>query len=207
MTRRWQPRESQLSRRDLLKGAAFGAAALGLNGCVNTGRDGPATNGKGSGMVPIIDTHQHLWDLGKQELPWLKRAGALKRDFLLSDYMIASEGLGFARSIYMEVAVKPERAERDLEADLILDLCRKGTPFPCAAVLGGDPGAPDFRDYMSRFQSDKFVKGIRRIPGNKKPHPFLSREFVAGVRHLGGTRDEFRHLRATAASGDGRQTR
>ena len=34
--------------------------------------------------LPIIDTHQHLWDLKKFRLPWIKPGSPLGKDFLLT---------------------------------------------------------------------------------------------------------------------------
>src|SRR4051812_15889290 len=56
-------------------------------------------------MIPIVDTHQHLWDLKKFRLPWLKDAPRLARDFLMEDYLEATRGLGVVKSVYMEVDV------------------------------------------------------------------------------------------------------
>ena len=40
--------------------------------------------------LPIIDTHQHLWDLSRFKLPWLKGAPKLDRSFLMDDYRLES---------------------------------------------------------------------------------------------------------------------
>ena len=44
-------------------------------------------------QIPIIDTHQHLWDLSKFRLPWHKKASTLAKTFLMADYLKATEGL------------------------------------------------------------------------------------------------------------------
>ena len=58
-------------------------------------------------MIPIVDTHQHLWDLTKFRLPWVKGAPRLARSFLMEDYLEATKGLGVVKSVYMEVDVEP----------------------------------------------------------------------------------------------------
>ena len=52
--------------------------------------------------IPIIDAHQHFWDIGKNYLPWLRDEppipfrygdyGALKRNYLPDDYRRDSAG-------------------------------------------------------------------------------------------------------------------
>src|SRR5436190_24030086 len=73
--------------------------------------------------APIIDTHQHLWDLKRFRLPWLDGAGELNRNFLVKDYLKAAEGLNIVRAVYMEVAV--EEKQRQAEAEYVIDLCRR----------------------------------------------------------------------------------
>ena len=43
--------------------------------------------------VPIVDTHQHLWDVSKVRPPWLQSAGKLNRSFVMDDYRQATAGL------------------------------------------------------------------------------------------------------------------
>jgi predicted TIM-barrel fold metal-dependent hydrolase len=110
--------------------------------------------------LPILDTHQHLWDLDKFRLPWLDRAGPLlKRNYLTDDYLKAIEGTGITRAIYMEVEVVPEQF--DAEADWVIDLCRQGKSPTIAAVIGGRLQSDDFKNYITRFKGDPIIKGIR----------------------------------------------
>ena len=62
-------------------------------------------------MLPIIDTHQHMWDLTRFSLPWLEGPGAepLHKNHSQSEYREASAGTGIARTIYMEVDVTPNQ--------------------------------------------------------------------------------------------------
>src|SRR5947209_1051372 len=75
-------------------------------------------------MIPIVDTHQHLWDLAKFRLPWLAHAPQLDRNFLMADYLKATEGLNVVKSVYMEVDVEP--AQQVKEAEYVIGVCRKG---------------------------------------------------------------------------------
>src|SRR5437016_4237441 len=100
-------------------------------------------------MIPIIDTHQHLWDLDRFRLPWLDGVPALNRDFLLPDYLAASAGLNIAQTVYMEVDVAPD--QKAAEAEYALELCARGDNPLAGAVIGGLLGAKDFADYVARF--------------------------------------------------------
>ena len=36
--------------------------------------------------MPIVDTHQHLWDLTRFKLPWIQKDSPLARSFVMKDY-------------------------------------------------------------------------------------------------------------------------
>lgn len=134
----------------------------------------------------IIDTHQHLWEIPRQSLPWL--AGApevLRTSYTTAKYREATAGLNVVGAVYMEVDVAPDQLEA--EAESILASVKKGQSPTKAAVIGGRPASPKFADYLARFHSDPAVKGVRQVlHGAETPRGFCrSPEFVAGVRALG----------------------
>ncbi len=132
---------------------------------------------------PVIDTHQHLWDLSRLRLPWLAGAGKLNRSYLMSDYLEAAAGLGIVKAVYMEVAVAEEMLVQ--EAEWVIEICQQGDSPTVAAVIGGRPAAPDFREYVFRFKDSPFVKGIRHILPGDQATLWESPEFIRGIRLLG----------------------
>ena len=138
-------------------------------------------------MLPIVDTHQHLWNLAQFALPWLEGAGMepLRKNHLLSDYLAAAEGTGIARTVYMEVDVAA--AQRIAEAEFVAGLCNAdGNPM-AGAVIGGSPGEEGFRAYIDRFKDNDFIKGIRlvlHVP-DAEPGQCLQEGFVRDVQYLG----------------------
>ena len=71
-------------------------------------------------MIPIIDTHQHMWDLKEFSLPWLEGVDQLNKSYSMGDYVIASEKSGISQTIYMEVDVEP--SQRSKEVDYVSEL-------------------------------------------------------------------------------------
>lgn len=133
----------------------------------------------------ILDTHQHLWDIRKQHLPWLSGAPeVLRRNYLPADYAAATEGLPI-RALYMEVDV----AEGSLneEAELLRRLCASGSSQTFAAILGGRPASEQFEEYLRRHIDGGFLKGVRRVLHTPDtPRGLcLKQDFVKGVRTLG----------------------
>ena len=136
-------------------------------------------------MIPIVDTHQHLWDLTRIRPPWLKPPNPLARNFVMRDYLDATRGLNVVRAVYMEVAVADD--DLDAEADHVVELCKRNDNPTVAAVIGGRPASDGFRKYITRFKGSRYVKGVRQIVrrGRAKTHPCLAAAFVRGVRLLG----------------------
>lgn len=128
---------------------------------------------------PIVDTHQHLWDPAVLAPQWLKPGNPLHKRFSSQEYREATAGLGITRAVYMEVDMAPEN--QLAEADSVLEVCRRGDAPTCAAVLGGRPGSKGFRDYITRFKGNRYVKGVREIFRETA----ASAEFLAGLRLLG----------------------
>jgi L-fuconolactonase len=136
-------------------------------------------------LIPIIDTHQHLWDLTRFKLPWLKDAPKLDRSFMMDDYRRATEGLDVVKSIYMEVDVEP--SQQEAEADYVLDLIRKGGTPMVGAVISGRPASEGFAAYLARFKDQPAIKGLRQVlHGPDTPAGYcLDKRFVEGIRLLG----------------------
>jgi predicted TIM-barrel fold metal-dependent hydrolase len=135
--------------------------------------------------IPLIDTHQHLWDLKKFKLPWIEKGGHLDRSFVLDDYLKAVAGLNVARTVYMEVDVEP--SQQPAEVEYVLDLCRRADSPMAAAVVSGRPASDGFAKYATPFRDSAYIKGVRQVlhgDGTKAGY-CLQKEFIRGVRLLG----------------------
>ena len=132
-----------------------------------------------------IDTHQHLWDLSRQKLPWLADAPEiLKHDYRSQEYAAATTGR-LMRTVYMEVDVAPE--QHNAEAEFVIGLCQAPSHPMVGAVIGGRPDSPDFEKYVRKHAESGHVKGVRQVlhgEGTARGH-CLRPEFVRGVQLLG----------------------
>ena len=172
------------SRRQFLTQSAAGATAAWAAGFAPAllAADEPAVK---SDQTPIIDCHQHLWDLTKFKLPWLSPGGPLTRSFVTKDYLAAIEGTGIRHAVYMEVDVDP--AQQQAEIDHLTEICKSGQAPTIAAVVSGRPAAEDFPAYIGQFKANPYVKGIRQVlHGGQTPAGYCLQEaFVRGIRRLG----------------------
>jgi predicted TIM-barrel fold metal-dependent hydrolase len=139
---------------------------------------------------PIIDTHEHLWNLKELRLPWVnaltgKPKDILGRDYLLSDYAEATRGLNIAKTVYMEVDVA--EADQVKEAEFVSKICAEGKSPMVAAVISGRPASAGFKDYLDRFKGNKYIKGLRQVLHTPATPPKLCLEeaFVKGIQLLG----------------------
>lgn len=136
-------------------------------------------------MLPIIDTHQHLWDLNRFELPWLADVPSLQRSFLTSDYLDATAGLNVVKAVYMEVDVAPE--QQTAEARHLLQLCAQPDTPTVGAVISGRPASPDFAEYIRPLAAFPAIKGVRQVlhVPDAPPGLCLEPQYVASVQLLG----------------------
>ena len=159
-----------LTRRHLLRQAAACAAVAAVPSLCLAEENAP----------PIVDTHQHLWDLSRFRLPWLgKGDDVLNRTHTVGDYLKAAEGLNVVKAVYMEVAVAPE--QRVEEAEYVIDLCRRRAGPTVAAVIAGAPERDDFARYIGQFEGSAYVKGVRSDFGSA----IGKSEFQKNLRLLG----------------------
>ncbi len=138
-----------MNRRRFLKRVSQATLASGLMS--------PLSALGGEAPVPIVDTHQHLWDLSKLKLTWL--SPPLDRSYTPEDYGQATEGLNVVKAVYMEVAAP--REQRLKEAEYVIGLCQRPSGVTRAAVLAGSPADDDFVRYVTPFKGSPYVKGLR----------------------------------------------
>jgi L-fuconolactonase len=135
--------------------------------------------------LPIVDTHQHLWNLEQFKLPWLGEAPLVARSYTMRDYLDASAGLNVVKTVYMEVDVAPEHQQA--EAEFVIDLCRQPEALMCGAVISGRPASEGFADYIRPLAKSPYIKGVREVLHNPRTPPgyCLDEAFVRGIRLLG----------------------
>lgn len=144
-----------------------------------------ASAGEKTAVIPIVDTHQHLWDLSRFRLAWVEEGDPLARSFVMDDYRKATAGLNVVKTVYMEVDVVP--AQQQAEADHVTAVCREGQTSMVAAVVSGRPGTDGFAKYARQFKGGKYVKGVRRVlhVPETPAGTCLVKEFVRDIRLLG----------------------
>lgn len=134
---------------------------------------------------PVVDTHQHLWDLDRFRLPWITGNQQLGRSFRMPDYLEAAAGLKLAQTVYMEVDLEP--AQQADEARWAVEQCRREDNPMAAAVVSGRPASAEFAACLRWLKGYPEIKGLRQIlHGPSTPAGYcLDPAFVRGIQRLG----------------------
>lgn len=168
--------DQTLHRRDFLKNSAI--ATTGTLMAIQS-----STHAED--LIPVIDPHQHLWDLTKFRLPWIKKESPLAKSFLIKDYQEATQGLHVVKTVYMEVDVDPE--QQDEEARELIRLGKIDSNHIAGAVISGRPASEAFPKYIAAYKDNPFIKGVRQVLHvDSTPRGFcLEKAFIQNIRLLG----------------------
>ncbi len=132
--------------------------------------------------MQIIDTHQHLWDLGQFPYSWTPKQPALNRSFKLDDYYEATRGLTIARSVHVEADVDEDFM---LQETLHVLSLAKNDDNPISGVVAVvRPEYDDFRERLDRIAGQRLLKGVRRILHTVPDEISTTTTFVENVKSL-----------------------
>ncbi|HET6518476.1 MAG TPA: amidohydrolase [Geminicoccaceae bacterium] len=120
---------------------------------------------------PIVDAHQHFWDLGRNYHPWLRdeplipfRYGdysAIRRDYLPADYRRDSAGFDVVGTVHVEAEFDP--ADPVAETRWLHELAeREGLPGALVVQARLDRG--DVAEVLAEHARYKLVRGVRYKP-------------------------------------------
>jgi len=132
---------------------------------------------------PIVDTHLHLWDLGRIRYPWLAGVPLLNRNHLLDDYRQACGPTQVAKMVFVQCECDPAQSYE--EAQWVTENARidpriRGIVAQ-APLEKGDAVEGD----LARLAANPLVKGIRRLIQSESDDAFCLRpDFVRGVQLL-----------------------
>lgn len=181
-----------MHRREFLELGAGAALALGgmslggLSSCSGPAAK-PVSKFESPESLPIVDTHQHLWNHDKFKLSWISPEvpQVLQRNYETKEYLEAIDGLNVVQAVYMEVHMVPEEHAR--EAEYVIGLSRSPEAPTSAAVISGWPEDEGFVAHIDRYKDNPYIKGVRRIlhDDNVPTGLCLRPQFVRGVQHLG----------------------
>jgi len=121
--------------------------------------------------LPIVDAHQHFWDLERNYLPWLCdeppipfRYGdyrALRRNYLPEDYVRDTAGHDVVETVHVEAEWDPEDPVGETRW---LQEIIAASGFPHAIVAQARLDRPDVEDVLAAHCTFARVRGVRHKP-------------------------------------------
>jgi predicted TIM-barrel fold metal-dependent hydrolase len=141
-----------------------------------------------SPQFPIVDAHQHFWDLRANYHPWLCDAtpiafrygdySALRRPYLPADYLADAGARGVVKTVYVEAEWDP----RDpLGETAWIERLRRETGLPTVMVAQAWLDRDDAAELLEHQAAFAFVRGIRHKP---RPGAMGSTRWRAGYAFL-----------------------
>lgn len=132
---------------------------------------------------PIVDTHLHIWDLGRLRYPWLPNVPMLNRNHLIDEYRRACGPVQVAKMVFLQC--EADFAQFQEEADWVTEVSRIDPRIrgivPWAPLEKGDAA----ETALARLAVNPLIKGIRRIIQFEADQEFCLRpDFVRGVQLL-----------------------
>jgi L-fuconolactonase len=172
------------SRREFLMSATLATAGAAALAALDASE---AEAGMTKVSFPLIDTHQHLWDLKSLKIDWLKdkEAAKIATRHNMEDYLRESKDLGIIKTIYMEVDAAEDAEVK--EADFVIATCKVGKTPMKKGVISGRPATPGFAPYAKKYKDVSYIQGFRQIlhPPNRPKGLCLQPQFVKNIQMLG----------------------
>lgn len=116
-------------------------------------------------IQPVIDSHFHIWR--RADLPWLSGPMVprifgpyepIRRDYAIDEYLADLNGLGVAKSVYVQTNWAKEDFEREVAS---VSETAKETGWPHAIVGYADMTVDDVRPQLDRLKAHPLVRGVR----------------------------------------------
>jgi predicted TIM-barrel fold metal-dependent hydrolase len=148
-------------------------------------------------MTDIVDAHHHIWR--RRDLPWLDGPmqprifgpyEAIRRDYLIDEYLADLAGTGVSKSVYVQCNWAKDRFEDEVA---YVQQAADETGFPHAIVGYADFLASDVRPQLDRLTKYPSMRGLRmQLQWHKNPQyqfasaPDLARDptLQKNVAHL-----------------------
>ncbi|MEU8225385.1 amidohydrolase family protein [Kribbella sp. NPDC048915] len=115
-------------------------------------------------MTAFVDTHFHLWDLGRFRYPWLDDPGGdqFAFDYVLDDWRRDVGDADLVATVHVQ-AEMDHAADPLAETAWLAELRAQGDPAtPTVCVGYADLRAADLEDVLDRHMEYDFFRGIRQ---------------------------------------------
>ena len=137
--------------------------------------------------MKIVDTHLHLWDLNKINLPWLNDGYMkIQNDFFIEDYLkeVDNSFIEVEKAVYIEIDVENDHIDK--ENKILVENLNDNNSIIKAGIIKADLLNDNFKDYLEEYSHER-IKGVRHplhVPSAEKGI-CLNSTFVDNISLLG----------------------
>ncbi|HRJ72047.1 MAG TPA: amidohydrolase [Terrimicrobiaceae bacterium] len=132
--------------------------------------------------IPVIDTHQHLWDPARFSYSWMEPYPSIRQRAMVEEYRTAAADLDIVQTVYVDTDVD----EGDLGSELraICALADDPANRIAGIVAGARMEREDPFAHFGELAGHPAIKGVRRVLHTQPDDLSRSPAFVANVRSL-----------------------
>lgn len=156
-------------------------------------------------MLPLIDAHHHIWDLGRNRHPWLQEAppaafrygdiAPLRRNYLPADYRRDAARQNVIATVFMEAEHDPADPLRETRWVHAI-AAEHGMPQAMAGAVFLD--RPDAAEVVRAQAAMPLVRSLRHKPkGVERSEHYDRAHSIAGSMRCPIWRAGYRHLAAS----------
>jgi len=127
----------------------------------------------------VIDAHQHFWDLGRFDYPWMTGPAApLRRNYLPDDLKPILDDAGVRRTVVVQATPSLDESRWLLELAAAHD-------FIAGAVVWVDLTSPGLGNVLDELQTHAKFCGVRHLVHDEPDEAWIVRpDVLAGLREL-----------------------
>jgi predicted TIM-barrel fold metal-dependent hydrolase len=155
-------------------------------------------------VIPIIDAHHHIWDLGRNRHPWLQEEAipfrygdyaALRRDYLPADFRRDAAGQPVVATVYMEAEHDPGDPLRETRW---VHAMAEAEGLPDAMACAGFLDRADAAEVVRAQAAMPLVRSLRHKPkALPRPQGYDASHRLPGSMRCPAWRAGYRHLAET----------
>jgi predicted TIM-barrel fold metal-dependent hydrolase len=134
-------------------------------------------------LLPIVDSHHHLWDLSAHRYPWLAEPmhdrgwgdwSPLRSNYLVGDLLADAARQSLLKSVHVQANIDPSDPVAETAWLESVAASPASGGLPTAIVAYADFSSPQVEQVLERHAAFARVRGIRQVL-NRHPDPSLNR--------------------------------
>lgn len=152
--------------------------------------------------LKIVDTHHHLWNLEKNDYPWLMVSegeaffgdyAAIRKSYLIQDYIKDAKNQNLIKSVHVQAEHNDKNPVN--ETKWLQEVADSNiSHLPNAIVAYADFSKDNIKDILEAHLQYKNIRGIRQILSHNKDNPKYNHA-TQDFMKINSWIENFKHIR------------